>query len=217
MGRGGNPPEQIKPTDIKVGDAIGAMGEVDASAKSVGAVAIVLLDPERAKQMEEMRANYGKTWMMGKVTAIDGVKVTIMGSIDNAAHRLCRRRKHHLPQAPRSHHPGRYPGRRHGPRRGRTQGRNLHRNCRQRHGNAPGRNAQRSPQSSAAIDSLAAGLSAAAARTVSRPPLSPALFQILDLGSRRHRHLKLIACRAQARSPSPSPPASQSACPQAAA
>ncbi len=83
MGRGGNPPEPIKSTDIKVGDAVGAMGEVDASAKSVGAVAIVLLDPERAKQMEEMRANYGKTWMMGKVTAIDGVKVSIAGSIDN--------------------------------------------------------------------------------------------------------------------------------------
>jgi len=83
MGRGGNPPEQIKPADIKVGDAVGAMGEVDASGKSVGAVAIVLLDPERAKQMEEMRANYGKTWMMGKVTAIDGVRVTILGSVDN--------------------------------------------------------------------------------------------------------------------------------------
>ena len=83
MGRGGNPPEQIKSTDIKVGDAVGAMGELDASGKSVGAVAIVLLDPERAKQMEEMRANYGKTWMMGKVTAIDGVKVTILGSVDN--------------------------------------------------------------------------------------------------------------------------------------
>ena len=83
IGRGGNPPEPIKSTDIKVGDAVGAMGEVDASGKSVGAVAIVLLDPERAKQMEEMRANYGKTWMMGKVTAIDGVKVSITGSMDN--------------------------------------------------------------------------------------------------------------------------------------
>ncbi|MGC1463824.1 MAG: DUF5666 domain-containing protein [Terracidiphilus sp.] len=83
MGRGGNPPVQIKSTDIKVGDAVGAMGEVDASGKSVGAVAIVQLDPERAKQMEEMRANYGKTWVMGKVTAIDGVKVTITGSVDN--------------------------------------------------------------------------------------------------------------------------------------
>ncbi|MGA2217217.1 MAG: DUF5666 domain-containing protein [Terracidiphilus sp.] len=85
-GRGGNPPQPIKPTDIKVGDAITAMGEVDANAKSVGAVAIVQLDPERAKQMREMQANYGKTWIMGKVTAIDGVKVTLMGALDEKAH-----------------------------------------------------------------------------------------------------------------------------------
>jgi hypothetical protein len=85
-GRAANPPQPIKPTDIKVGDAITAMGEVDATAKSVGAVAIVQLDPERAKQMREMQANYGKTWIMGKVTAIDGVKVTLMGTIDNTAH-----------------------------------------------------------------------------------------------------------------------------------
>jgi hypothetical protein len=82
----GTPPETIKATDIKVGDAIGAMGEVDQSAKSIGAVAIVLLDPETTKQMAEMRANYGKTWLQGKVTAVDGVKVTLMGAIDNAAH-----------------------------------------------------------------------------------------------------------------------------------
>jgi len=85
-GRGGNPPQPIKPTDIKVGDAITAMGEVDATAKSVGAVAIVQIDPERAKQMREMQANYGKTWIMGKVTAIDGVKVTLMGALDSTAH-----------------------------------------------------------------------------------------------------------------------------------
>jgi hypothetical protein len=83
---GGNPPQPIKPTDIKVGDAITAMGEVDANAKSVGAVAVIQLDPERAKQMREMQANYGKTWIMGKVTAIDGVKVTVIGAIDNASH-----------------------------------------------------------------------------------------------------------------------------------
>jgi len=84
--RGGNPPQPIKPTDIKVGDAITAMGEVDANAKSVGAVAVIQLDPERAKQMREMQANFGKTWIAGKVTAIDGVKVTVMGAIDNVAH-----------------------------------------------------------------------------------------------------------------------------------
>jgi hypothetical protein len=36
--------------------------------------------------MREMQANYGKTWLMGKVTAVDGVKVTLQGSVDNAAH-----------------------------------------------------------------------------------------------------------------------------------
>jgi hypothetical protein len=85
-GYGGNPPQAIKPTDIKVGDAIMAGGEIDATAKSVGAVMVAQLDPERAKQLREMEANYGKTWLMGKITAVDGVKVTIMGSVDNAAH-----------------------------------------------------------------------------------------------------------------------------------
>jgi hypothetical protein len=83
---GGNPPTPIKTTDIKVGDAIAAMGDVDAAAKSVGATMVMQIDPERARQMREMQANYGKTWIMGKVTAIDGVKVTVMGAIDNTAH-----------------------------------------------------------------------------------------------------------------------------------
>lgn len=86
MGRGGNPPQQIKATDIKVGDAVGAMGDLDATAKSVGAVVIMQLDPERARQMAEMQANFGKTWLQGKVTAIDGVKLTLMSPIDNASH-----------------------------------------------------------------------------------------------------------------------------------
>ncbi len=80
-----NPPTPLKPTDIKVGDAIAAMGEVDATAKSVGAVMVMQIDPERARQMREMQANHGKTWIMGKVTAIDGVKVAIMDAIDNTA------------------------------------------------------------------------------------------------------------------------------------
>jgi preprotein translocase subunit YajC len=80
------PPQAIKPTDIKVGDAIGASGEIDANAKSLGAVVIFQIDPERAKQMREMQANYGKTWLMGKVTAIDDANVSIQGGPDNAAH-----------------------------------------------------------------------------------------------------------------------------------
>jgi Domain of unknown function (DUF5666) len=83
---GSNPQQALKPTDIKVGDSVAALGEVDLAAKSVGAVVVLQIDPERALQMREMQENYGKTWLMGKVTAIDGVKVTIMGGMDNAAH-----------------------------------------------------------------------------------------------------------------------------------
>jgi len=83
---GGNPPQALKATDIKVGDVVAALGEVDAAAKSIGAALVLQIDPERAKQMREMQANYGKTWLMGKVTAIDGVKVTLTGGVDNASH-----------------------------------------------------------------------------------------------------------------------------------
>lgn len=84
------PPQIIKAADIKVGDTIGAMGEMDESAKSIGAVVIVQVDPEVAKEAEkrfvEMRANYGKTWIQGKVTAIEGVKVTLLGTLDQTQH-----------------------------------------------------------------------------------------------------------------------------------
>ncbi|MGA3129209.1 MAG: DUF5666 domain-containing protein [Terracidiphilus sp.] len=83
---GGNPPQEIKATDIKVGDAIGAMGEIDATAKSVGATRVMLLDPETAKRTQEMVANYGKTWLQGKVTAISGTTITLTGALDNAPH-----------------------------------------------------------------------------------------------------------------------------------
>jgi hypothetical protein len=33
-----------------------------------------------------MEANFGKTWLMGKVTAIDGAKITLTGTLDNAPH-----------------------------------------------------------------------------------------------------------------------------------
>jgi hypothetical protein len=85
-GYGGNPPQEIKATDIKVGDVIEARGTVDATAKSVGATTVALVDPERAQQMQTMEENFGKTWLMGKVTAIDGVKVTLTGALDNAPH-----------------------------------------------------------------------------------------------------------------------------------
>lgn len=85
-GYGGTPPQEIKASDIKVGDGITAMGQIDAGAKSVGAMRVMLLDPDTAKRMLEMEANFGKTWLQGKVTAIDGAKITFTGALDNADH-----------------------------------------------------------------------------------------------------------------------------------
>ncbi len=85
-GNGGNPPQQIKASDIKVGDAIVAMGDNDATAKSVSATHIVQLDPDTVKHMQEMTANFGKTWLSGKVTAINQTTITLTGTLDKAAH-----------------------------------------------------------------------------------------------------------------------------------
>jgi preprotein translocase subunit YajC len=79
-------PEPIKSADIKVGDDIGALGEVDPASRSVGAVVVMLIDPERARLLHEQRANYGKTWLMGKVTAIDETTVSLTSALDNASH-----------------------------------------------------------------------------------------------------------------------------------
>lgn len=78
-GGGENPPQSIKAADIRVGDAVAANGEVDAPTKSVGAVVVFLIDPESARQMREMQVNYGKTWLMGRVTAVNDLKVTMRG------------------------------------------------------------------------------------------------------------------------------------------
>jgi hypothetical protein len=79
-------PEPIKATDIKTGDDVVAMGEVDTAAHSVGAVVVLQIDPERARMMREQRANYGKTWLMGKVTGINETAISLAGVLDNAAH-----------------------------------------------------------------------------------------------------------------------------------
>jgi preprotein translocase subunit YajC len=79
-------PQPVKPTDIKVGDAITAGGEVDSAAKSVGAMFIMQLDPERAKEMRAMQANYGKTWLAGRITKIEDTNITIDGIVDHTPH-----------------------------------------------------------------------------------------------------------------------------------
>ena len=80
------PPQEIKPAEIQVGDVVMAAGEVDANAKSVGALSIFKLDPERAREMRELQANFGKTWLLGHVTAVNETKVTIESPVDNSQH-----------------------------------------------------------------------------------------------------------------------------------
>ncbi len=85
---GGSPPEPIQATAIKTGDAVTAMGSIDAAAKSVSALRVMLLDPETAQRMEQMEANFGKTWLQGKVTAINGTTIVLTGTLDHAAHNV---------------------------------------------------------------------------------------------------------------------------------
>ncbi len=69
--------QPVKASDIKVGDSVGAMGVLDAPTKTVHAVFVAVVD---AEQVKKMRENMGKTYITGKVTAIDmdALKVTVM-------------------------------------------------------------------------------------------------------------------------------------------
>ena len=69
--------QPVKAADIKVGDSVGAMGTLDAPTKTVHAVFVTVVD---AEQVKKMRENLGKTYIVGKVTAIDtdALKVTVL-------------------------------------------------------------------------------------------------------------------------------------------
>ena len=69
--------QPVKVADIKVGDGVGAMGVLDAPTKTVHAVFVTVMD---AEQVKKARENLGKTYIAGKVTAIDmdGLKLTVL-------------------------------------------------------------------------------------------------------------------------------------------
>jgi Domain of unknown function (DUF5666) len=69
--------EESKIADIHIGDTIVAAGNLDDQAKTVGAVFVVVLTPEQAARMQQMRADFGKTWTAGKVTAIRDLTLTL--------------------------------------------------------------------------------------------------------------------------------------------
>jgi preprotein translocase subunit YajC len=67
--------QPVKPADVKIGDGVGAMGELDAPKKTVHALFVAVVD---AEQVKKMREDLGKSYITGKVTAIDDVKLTVL-------------------------------------------------------------------------------------------------------------------------------------------
>jgi len=60
--------ETLKFADLKVGDGVTAAGNLDAPNKTLHAAVLFVVD---AEQVKAMKANLGKTYIAGKVTAID--------------------------------------------------------------------------------------------------------------------------------------------------
>lgn len=69
--------QPIKLSDVKPGDSITAMGQVDAAAKTVQAMMLMDVD---AATLAKAKENMGKTYITGRITAIDAdnLKLTVM-------------------------------------------------------------------------------------------------------------------------------------------
>ncbi len=74
--------EPWKAAGIQRHDVIAASGEGDAAERHVGAVVIVLLDPGCAREAGKLLADYGKSWLAGRVTAVQGYRITLASAID---------------------------------------------------------------------------------------------------------------------------------------
>jgi hypothetical protein len=76
---GGSGPTAIKVADLKAGDGLIAMGNLDAPNKTLHAAMIIATD---AAQLKALKDNLGKTYIAGKVTAIDidNAKMTVLRS-----------------------------------------------------------------------------------------------------------------------------------------
>ena len=66
--------DPMKFADVHAGDGIGAMGEIDRPNKTVHALMLMVVT---AEQLKKAREDMGKTYITGKVTAMDDVKLTI--------------------------------------------------------------------------------------------------------------------------------------------
>lgn len=66
--------QPVKLTEIKAGDGVGAMGVMDASTKTLHAMFVTVVD---AEQIKKAQADLGKTYIVGEVTAMNDLKLTI--------------------------------------------------------------------------------------------------------------------------------------------
>jgi hypothetical protein len=69
--------QPIKASDIHIGDVIMTGGDVDEKAHTVGAVFLAVLDAEQVQKMKQAQADFGKTWVAGKITAMNDLSLTI--------------------------------------------------------------------------------------------------------------------------------------------
>jgi hypothetical protein len=67
--------QPVKITEIKPGDGVGAMGVMDAPTRTMHALMVAVMDAEDVKKARE---GMGKVYIIGKVKAIDEVKLTIL-------------------------------------------------------------------------------------------------------------------------------------------
>ena len=67
--------EPVKLADVHAGDGVGTMGEIDPATRTVHALFVGVMD---AEQIRKAREAMGKTYIAGKVTAIDELKLTIL-------------------------------------------------------------------------------------------------------------------------------------------
>lgn len=66
--------QPVKLTDLKPGDGVGAAGVLDASTHALHAAVLFVVSAEDLRKAQE---NLGKTYITGRVTSIDDLKLTI--------------------------------------------------------------------------------------------------------------------------------------------
>ena len=61
----------------RAGETVLAGGELDAKKHTLGAVFVAVVDAEEMAQLDQRRAEWGKTWLAGTITAKRGTELTV--------------------------------------------------------------------------------------------------------------------------------------------